>query len=209
MATRVCFFGDSFVNGTGDDDRQGWVGRLCSAERRDGADITLYNLGVRRDTSHDIRARWRREADARLSFGIDGRLVFSFGLNDCADNEHGAGPRVPPAQTVRNATAILREASSWLPTLMIGPLPVTESKRRNEQVAALSGELQLVCERLRVPFFSALCFAEIAYDSWRKGAAAGDGVHPNGESYAALAEAIRTWRPWRDWCDLEESPRVR
>ena len=38
MAPRICFFGDSFVNGTGDDDALGWVGRLCAAERRAGLD---------------------------------------------------------------------------------------------------------------------------------------------------------------------------
>jgi lysophospholipase L1-like esterase len=209
MIMRVCFFGDSFVNGTGDNDCQGWVGRLCAAERRGGADITLYNLGIRRDTSDDIRARWRREADARLPSGVGGRLVFSFGLNDCADDEHGVGPRVPPMQTVDNATAILRDASSWLPTLMVGPLPVTESRRRNDQVIALSEQLQRVCERLRVPFYSTVRFAEIAYRTWRMEAAAGDGIHPNGESYAALAEAIRTWRSWRDWCAPEEGSRDR
>lgn len=76
---RLCFFGDSFVNGTGDDDCLGWVGRLCAAERRVGRDLTVYNLGVRRDTSDDILRRWRREAEARLPPGCGGRLVFSFG----------------------------------------------------------------------------------------------------------------------------------
>jgi acyl-CoA thioesterase-1 len=27
---RICFFGDSFVNGTGDDDGLGWVGRIVA-----------------------------------------------------------------------------------------------------------------------------------------------------------------------------------
>ncbi len=201
---RVCFFGDSLVNGAGDDDCHGWVGRLCSAERRGGADITLYNLGIRGDTSEDIRARWRQEAAARLPSNVGGRLVFSFGLNDCADNEQGAGPCVPPAQTIENAAAILRDASSWLPTLMIGPLPVTESERRNGQVIALSKELQRLCETLRVPFYDTVRFAETAYSTWRIEAEAGDGIHPNRESYAAFAEAIRTWRSWRDSVTLTD-----
>ncbi|HZC55143.1 MAG TPA: hypothetical protein VE396_03730 [Xanthobacteraceae bacterium] len=28
---RICFFGDSMVNGTGDDACLGWVGRICAA----------------------------------------------------------------------------------------------------------------------------------------------------------------------------------
>ena len=41
---RICFFGDSFVNGTGDDDCRGWPGRLCAEARQRGCDVTLYNL---------------------------------------------------------------------------------------------------------------------------------------------------------------------
>ena len=63
---RICFIGDSFVNGTGDDDCLGWTGRICSAARRRGRDITLYNLGIRRDTTADIAARWEREAKSGL-----------------------------------------------------------------------------------------------------------------------------------------------
>jgi lysophospholipase L1-like esterase len=60
---RICFFGDSIVNGTGDPDCLGWVGRVCGAARKSGVDLTSYNLGIRRDTSADILRRWRREAE--------------------------------------------------------------------------------------------------------------------------------------------------
>jgi lysophospholipase L1-like esterase len=51
---RICFVGDSFVNGTGDPDCLGWTGRLCASRSRQGRSITYYNLGVRRETSADI-----------------------------------------------------------------------------------------------------------------------------------------------------------
>ena len=95
---RVCFFGDSFVNGTGDDACLGWVGRACAAGRRRGVDLTCYNLGIRRDTSADVPQRWEREAQARLPPEHDGRLVFSFGANDCCLTEDGSGVRVPPSR---------------------------------------------------------------------------------------------------------------
>jgi acyl-CoA thioesterase-1 len=201
VAIRIGAFGDSFVNGTGDDDCLGWVGRLCSTERRSGVDVTLYNLGVRRDTSADVRSRWRREAGARLSENEGGRLLFSFGLNDCAKGEQGFGPRVSPAQTLENAEAILLEASAWLPTLMIGPLPVTDSDRRNKQVIALSAELQNLSEELGVPFFSTVHFAALAAEGWRAEASLGDGIHPNANSYAALAKMIGAWSAWQSWRD--------
>ena len=54
---RLCVFGDSFVNGTGDPERLGWLGRAGAGAR----DVTVYNLGMRGDTSADIRGRWRAE----------------------------------------------------------------------------------------------------------------------------------------------------
>jgi lysophospholipase L1-like esterase len=194
---RVCFFGDSFVNGTGDDDCLGWVGRLCAAERRSGLDLTAYNLGVRRDASVDILCRWRGEAEARMPPGCDGRLVFSFGLNDCAPNDHGGGPRLSRETTLANASAILGEAAGWLPTLMIGPLPVTDDPARNEVVIQLSHALGELCDELDVAFLSVVPAIDALYPLWRAEAEAGDGVHPNRASYAALAEWIHSSEVWR------------
>lgn len=63
---RICFFGDSVINGTGDDDGLGWVGRVVAQARRGGCDVTAYNLGIRRGTSADVAARWAGEARLRL-----------------------------------------------------------------------------------------------------------------------------------------------
>jgi acyl-CoA thioesterase I len=79
---RVCFVGDSFVQGTGDTAGGGWVRRVTAAAAGAGCDITAYNLGVRRDTSADIAARWQAECDARLRAECSPYLVFSFGAND-------------------------------------------------------------------------------------------------------------------------------
>src|ERR1044071_4238499 len=103
---RICFIGDSYVNGTGDDDCLGWTGRICAAARQRGCDITYYNLGVRRDTSGEIAERWEREARARLAPDQDGRLVFSFGVNDCVFVEPRQ-TRVPEAASLANARRIL------------------------------------------------------------------------------------------------------
>jgi acyl-CoA thioesterase I len=196
---RVCFFGDSFVNGTGDDDCLGWVGRLCAAERRSGQDLTMYNLGVRRNTSSDILNRWRGEAEARLPASYDGRLVFSFGLNDCAPNDQGSGSRLSTEMTLANAKAILGQAAAWLPTLMIGPPPVTDDDARNEQVVQLSHALGELCSELDVAFLSVIPAIDALYPAWRAEAEAGDGIHPNRAGYAALAEWIHTSKVWRSW----------
>jgi hypothetical protein len=44
---RICFLGESFVNGTGDQEYLGWTGRICVNAHKKGHDITYYNLGVR------------------------------------------------------------------------------------------------------------------------------------------------------------------
>ncbi|WP_448207546.1 GDSL-type esterase/lipase family protein [Azospirillum sp. sgz302134] len=194
---RICFFGDSFVNGTGDDTCLGWVGRVCSAARATGHDVTVYNLGIRRDTSADIAARWRREAEARLPAGQDGRLVFGFGVNDCTPGDDG-GVRVSPAKSLANAEAILSAARAWKPTLMIGPLPVGDDPATDERIAALSRDLAALCARLDVPFLDVFP-AMAANGTWRREAALNDGSHPNAGGYAALADLIGGWSAWRSW----------
>ena len=63
---RLCFVGDSFVHGTNDPEYLGWTGRLSILARGRGHMLTCYNLGVRRDTSSAIAARWELETERRL-----------------------------------------------------------------------------------------------------------------------------------------------
>ncbi|HYD31988.1 MAG TPA: GDSL-type esterase/lipase family protein [Azospirillaceae bacterium] len=197
---RICFVGDSFVTGVGDDDCLGWPGRVCSAARKAGDDVICYNLGIRRDTSADIRARWRREAEARLPTEYDGRLVFSFGTNDCTAGDDADGVRVSRARALANAEAILAEARTWRPTLMVGPLPVGDDPDIDRRVAALSRDLDALCAPLGVPFLEV--FATMAANRpWTREAAAGDGTHPNAGGYAALAQMVAGWDAWRSWFD--------
>ena len=63
----VAFVGDSFVAGVGDLDGLGWTGRLIASSRRPGLDLTGYPLGVRRQTSVDVAARWEAEVPARVA----------------------------------------------------------------------------------------------------------------------------------------------
>lgn len=194
---RVCFFGDSFVNGTGDDACLGWVGRVCAASRARGHDVTCYNLGIRRDTSTDVLQRWRREAEARLPPEHDGRLVFSFGANDCCPREDGGRMRVPQDLALANAHAILTKARAWRPTLMVGPLPICD-RDVDARIARLSAALVPLCASLGVPYLDV--FADAAASPlWAREVAAGDGAHPNGGGYAVIAAAVQCWSAWQAW----------
>jgi lysophospholipase L1-like esterase len=200
---RICFLGDSFVNGTGDDDGLGWVGRLVSGARRGGRDVTGYNLGIRGNTSADVAARWKGEARLRLPPECDGRLVFSFGANDCAPNGGDDGPRVGRADSLTHAEAILDTAHRWLPTLMIGPGIIASHDEANARICALSAEYAALCERIGVPYLE-VCRLMLASPTWSREALAGDGAHPNRGGYALVADAVSNWRPWRSW--IESSP---
>ena len=194
---RLCFFGDSFVNGTGDDDCLGWPGRLCADARQRGHDVTLYNLGIRRDTSGDIAGRWEREASARLAPEHDGRLVFSFGVNDCVYEQ--ALPRVAHDASVANTRTILLRAAKRWPTLMVGP-PCTCDDALDARVGTLSERLEQACQELRVPYLP--LFPQLRGNAvWRLEAEQGDGIHPNRAGYGLIAKAVLDWQPWRNWIE--------
>ncbi|MEO7036382.1 MAG: GDSL-type esterase/lipase family protein [Polyangiaceae bacterium] len=193
---RICFFGDSFTHGTGDDHALGWVGRVLAETRQRGRDVTGYNLGVRRNTSADIATRWRSEAQVRLPAEYPCRVVFSFGTNDCSANEAGDGPRLENAQSLRHAEAILLEARSWLPTLMLGPASVANEPEVNERIRALSKAYATLCERLAVPYLE-LCQLTLASPAWQQEALTGDGAHPNRGGYALIADAVSKWPAWQ------------
>jgi lysophospholipase L1-like esterase/GNAT superfamily N-acetyltransferase len=196
---RICFFGDSFVNGTGDDDGLGWVGRVVSRARRGGRDLTAYNLGIRGNTSADVAARWEAEAKLRLLPEHDGRLVFSFGANDCASKVDG-GPRVARAVSLAHAEAILEAAHRWLPTLMVGPSIIAGDQEANARIAALSADYANLCERIGVPYLE-ICRVLAASPTWLREALAGDGAHPNREGYSIVADAVSGWSSWRRWVE--------
>ena len=188
MPVRICFF----------DACLGWVGRICAAARRSGRDLTFYNLGVRRDTTADVLARWQREAEARLPSEHDGRFVFSFGANDCCPGED-IGVRVASGRALANAEAILTAAVAWRPTLMVGPLPICDAAvdRRTYQ---LSNDFAALCARLRVPYLEVFDLA-VASDIWAREIAVGDGVHPNEGGYTVIARAVENRAGWRAWID--------
>jgi lysophospholipase L1-like esterase len=100
MATlRICFIGDSFVNGTGDPTCLGWTGRICAAASDRGHDLTYYNLGIRRQTSADIQARWQQEVSLRLPPATDEAVGHALG------QAPGPAPGPAPAQKAAQKTA--------------------------------------------------------------------------------------------------------
>jgi len=187
---RLLAFGDSYVAGVGDPEHLGWVGRALAGRR----EVTLYNLGVRRETSREVGARWRNEAAARLTAAEPCRIVFSFGVNDC--HQEAGAPRVASAQTLLQARAMLAEAARVCPVLFVGPPPVADAgvAARTE---ALNENLKLLCARLETPFIDV--FRPLAADGlWVREAAAFDGAHPGAAGYQRMADLVAAHPAWRN-----------
>lgn len=192
--TRICFIGDSFVNGTGDPDYLGWVGRVGQR----WPDLTLYNLGIRRDTSEQIEQRWADEVARRLPEGCDLRLVFSFGANDMTFEQ--GSHRVSPAASVACAQRILTQAMALAPILMIGPPPVADDLEQCDRIAQISAQYAQLCHTLEIPYLE-ICRPLQANPIWMEEAIHGDGAHPAAGGYKALAELVMDWPIWRRWID--------
>jgi acyl-CoA thioesterase I len=187
---RVCFVGDSFVAGVGDPEHRGWVGRVAAQSHRDGLPITAYNLGVRRDTSEDVRRRLAAETAARWVAGCDNRLVVSFGVND-AMTEDGA-VRVPPERSVANLRWVVEHAAAHaVRLLVIGPPPV-DDPAHNDRIEALDARFAEAV----VPYVSVFDALRIER-GWMRAVHLGDGAHPGAEGYDLLAELVLP--AWDDW----------
>ncbi|WP_409332048.1 GDSL-type esterase/lipase family protein [Trujillonella humicola] len=191
---RVCFVGDSFTAGVGDPEHLGWTGRLAAATERGGLPLTRYVLGVRRQTSAEIAARWLAECTPRLTGEWEARVVLSMGVNDTT-HEDGA-PRLRPDRSVAALREVLTGAAAagW-PVLVVGPAAVADTDH-NERTAALDDRLAAACAGHGVPYVP-LVRALAADPTWMREVTAGDGAHPAAAGYALLADLVRPH--WQEW----------
>lgn len=192
---RICFVGESFVNGTGDPECLGWAGRICVDANKKGHDITYYNLGVRGETSRELRKRCLREVSYRLPKEYDGRVVFCFGVNDTTI-ENGK-TRVAIGDSITNTREILEETKKTYPVLMVGPLPV-EDKEQNHRVANLSQEFIKLCNELDIPYLDAFPILQKS-KIWIDEIKSYDGAHPRAAGYTELAKIVQNWEAWLNW----------
>jgi acyl-CoA thioesterase-1 len=187
---RVCFIGDSYVAGIGDPEHRGWVGRVVAESHRDGPPVTAYNLGVRMDTSEDVRRRLPVETGVRWVAGCDNRMVVSFGVNDTTEVDGAV--RVAPERSVANLRGIAEDAAAQgVPLLVVGPPPVADSDQ-NDRIEALD---ERFAEEV-FPYVSVFGALHLERD-WMRAVVLGDGAHPGAAGYDLLAELVLP--AWEDW----------
>ena len=195
---RILFFGDSFVAGVGDPTGLGWVGRVVAASYVAGRPLTPYNLGVRRDTSADVAARWRAEARARMRdaearYGV----VFGLGVNDTT--EEAGRVRVAPGRAVDHLGRMIDAARALeLDVFVVGPPPAGEPAQ-DERVRELSARFAQLAADRGLPFVETV--TALRSTAWTREAAENDGAHPAAGGYAALAELVvgAGWLAWLAW----------
>lgn len=189
---RICFIGDSYVNGTGDPEYLGWAGRVTVAAQRNGYNLTYYNLGVRRETSADIAKRWWQEARARFPSSCAPFVVFALGANDTTLEDGQL--RVAEARGVENVREMLRAAKQCYSVAMIGPPPNADAEQ-NLRTKRLSSLFAEVAKSEAVPFLSV--FEQLVADAvWMGEVRGGDGAHPGAAGYAKLAALVEAWPEW-------------
>jgi lysophospholipase L1-like esterase len=190
----MCFIGDSFVQGIGDPEYRGWVGRVLEAT---SADITAFNLGLRRNTSEDVLGRCWQEVGVRTLPDADNRLVVSFGSNDMVE-ERGV-LRVDPARSLDNLNLLLDGCEEGaIAALVVGPPPVVDAGEGHlRRTLNLADEMAALCGSRQVPFIATT--QALADDpAWVSEALAGDGAHPGRAGYQRLADIVLAG-PWHRW----------
>ena len=169
-----------------------WIGRALKGRR----DVTLYNLGVRRETSADIAARWEAEVRPRWVDYEPMRIVLSCGINDChPDGDGEARVRVAMAQTLANIEDMLAKASTYGQVLLVGPPPVV-SPGVMARLEVLNGHLGTRASQWGAPFIDVL-HPLAASGVWQAEASTWDGAHPGAAGYQQMADLVLAHPAWQ------------
>lgn len=192
---RVCVLGDSYVLGQGDDSGLGWPGRVLRAAREQGADLTLYNLGIRGETGPQVAARTASEVSPRLQTGDRRAVIVVFGANDISRG-------VPLTDTLAAAEQILGWAKAQgFDAFVLSPPAMPREPLRDAKAAEITKSLSVLCAASGTPFLN-LREAVLDWTLWWAEAGASDGSHPNSGGYALISDALSVWTPWRAWLTL-------
>ena len=211
---RIGFVGDSITHGTGDETLLGWTYRVGQAEAAKGHDVTVYNLGIRADTSALVEDRWNIEVNSRLKAEMNCATVWAIGINDSAHEKTAStdGLRVPLDESLDRISRMINTAKSVGPALWIGPTPVIEEMMpidrlpgviydfRNKMIATYSNAFAVKAAEIGVPYLD--LYSDLAGDpDWDASLRASDGLHPNADGYVMMAARVTAWNAWRNWFD--------
>ena len=182
---RICFIGDSLVNGTGDEAALGWAGRLCSLWPM----RAIYLLPITTLVFGETRAKifccaGRVNAALRLPGFCDGRIVLSCGVNDTAI-ENGR-VRVNSRGILRRTSERFCTEPSNTPCLwLVHRRSLTTNKMRESKAF----RLRLLARQKRLAFHTSIFFLALCSDDAYKREVA--------EERRLLIQEVRVIPRWR------------
>lgn len=211
---RIGFVGDSITHGTGDETLLGWTYRVGQAEVARGHDVTVYNLGIRADTSALVEERWEIEVNSRLKPEMNCATVWAIGINDSAYEKSAQhdGQRVELEESLNRISRMITAAKHVGPALWVGPTPVIADMMpidrlpgvlydfRNPTIETYSNAFAAKAAEMGVPYLDLYSIFKDDPD-WEASLRASDGLHPNADGYVMMAAQIGTWEGWRAWFD--------
>jgi len=190
----LVFLGASLVAGVGDPKGQGWVTRVVGRTQHPDLELTVYNLGVRGDTSADVLSRWATEVPLRWAGRSERRVVLSVGGNDVTAGITLARHRLNLANLLDDA------AASGVGAFVVSP-PPTDDPELNERLEVLVDAQADVCARRGVPFVD--CYAPLmGHDQWRTDLAASSVPHHPGQAGYGLIAWLVLHNGWAEWLQL-------
>lgn len=192
---RICVVGDGLVAGMGDPRGLGWVGRVAGRTPPPPGGLGVFPLGVPREGTTGLAARWYPESAPRFDAAADNRLVVGLGP---ADLELGT----TLARSRLNLANVLDDAHAEnVQVLVVGPPPGTDPQL-NQRLADLSAAFGDVCDRRAVPYVD--CYNPLAsHEQWFADLAAGDGRYPGQVGYGLIAWLVLNLG-WHSWLGVPE-----
>ena len=191
---RVCFLGDSLTNGLGDESCLSWTGRVCAAANSASRQVTHYNLGIRGNTSKDIRDRWWQECENRFNRPCDQRIVLTCGANDTI-LEANESTRLSHKESILNIRTLINEIKlKGFALLMISPFPQNDLTH-NQRLIDLSMAFQKEAHQLGIDYIDV--FSSLDNNpNFHQALNDYDGIHPTGTGYTIIANEIMKSPLW-------------
>ncbi len=203
----LCLLGDSIGQGYGDATGLGWFGRLAQklAAERPGL-FVCHSASMSGDTVLDSLHRLAAEVAQREA----DYLLIAVGVNDVVRRPAADSPTSLAPETSRLAwdTLLRRARQVCSSVLVVGCAPVLEGRfpadwvpgspiyYRNADIRAYNAAVRALCAAHGVPY----CDVLPAFD--KRPDLFADGVHPNADGHAVLADQVYAALRAEGWLDM-------
>ncbi len=184
----IGIWGDSITYGQCDTEGLGWVGRLKRSLPTDDR-ASVYNFGVRGDTSVGLLKRFSVEADSVEPDVV----VFAIGINDSKFLKGEKGNQVPIDLFKLNMEELITLAQKHATKIyFVGATKTNDqivrssgARFKNETIQIYNTTLKQLAEEKNIPFVDVFDLLDIDEDIV-------DGVHPNARGYEKMFEVIKS-----------------